>query len=105
MGIFSVQKMDNLLRSNSGHFLSFSRLDVPFSFVVTIVSSKTPLTTGRPMTFAKGFRKTDLRRAISSATEEGLEVKHAEIRPDGTIRLTFNDQDAAAATGWEKRIA
>jgi len=85
--------------------ISFPQVDFHLRFVPTISSSKQRLTIGRPMTFAKGFRKTDLRRAISSATEEGLEVKHAEIQPDGTIRLTFNDQDAAAATGWEKRIA
>ena len=37
------------------------------------------------------FKKNDVRRAISAAHLEGLEVGSVEIRPDGTIRLVCGE--------------
>jgi len=60
------------------------------------------------MTFAKGFKKTDLRRAILATKEEGLDVKYADIKADGSIRLVFTGEQAELegdqSNGWDKAI-
>ena len=47
------------------------------------------------------FKKTDLRRAISCASQEGLEVRQAEIDPDGTIRLQFGSEQSKRKNDWD----
>jgi len=54
------------------------------------------------MTIAKGFKKTELRRAIAASSEEGLEVRQAEIDANGTIRLTFGSQQPKMRNEWDK---
>ena len=58
------------------------------------------------MTFAKGFKKTDLRRAILATKEEGLDVKYADIKTDGSIRLVFTGEeiDGNDCNGWDQAI-
>jgi len=54
------------------------------------------------MTIAKGFRKTELKRAIAASSEEGLEVRQAEIGADGTIRLTYGSEQPKMRNEWDE---
>ena len=74
--------------------------------MLRIVFTETGLRTGQPMTFAKGFKKTDLRRAILATKEEGLDVQYADIKADGTIRLVFTGKevDEDESNGWDEAI-
>jgi len=48
------------------------------------------------------FKKTDVRRAISAAHLEGLEVGSVEIRPDGTIRLLCGANQPNVKNDWDE---
>ncbi len=47
------------------------------------------------------FKKADVRRAISAAQQEGLEVDVVEIGPDGTIKLVFGTDQTYVANDWD----
>ena len=47
------------------------------------------------------FKKADIRRAISAAQQEGLEVGVIEIGPDGTIKLIFGSDQPSARNDWD----
>mgnify|MGYP003625154521 FL=1 len=54
------------------------------------------------MTIAKGFKKTELKRAIAASSELGLEIRQAEIDSDGTIRLTYGSEQPKMRNEWDK---
>ena len=45
-----------------------------------------------PRLKSQSFKQTDLTRGIRAARKAGCEPTSAEVRPDGTIRLTFGSQ-------------
>jgi len=47
------------------------------------------------------FKKADVRRAISAAQNEGLEIDSVEIAPDGTIKLDFGVGQQNTKNDWE----
>ena len=47
------------------------------------------------------FKKADVRRAISAAQQEGLEVGTVEIGPDGTIKLVFVTEQPNVKNDWD----
>ena len=47
------------------------------------------------------FKKTDVRRAISAAQLEGLEIDAVEIDPDGTIKLVFGTEQPNVKNDWD----
>ena len=50
------------------------------------------------------FKKADVRRAISAAQQEGLEVDVVEISPDGTIKLVFGADQPTVTNDWDKNV-
>ena len=55
------------------------------------------------MTIPKNsFKKSDLKRAIAASSELGLEVRQAEISPDGTIRLTYGSEQPGMKNEWDE---
>lgn len=69
--------------------------------VLSMLSYIEPLI-GMQMTSTKAnFKKSDVRRAISAAHQEGLEVSGIEILPDGTIRLMFGDNQPNMKNDWD----
>jgi hypothetical protein len=50
------------------------------------------------------FKKADVRRAISAAQQEGLEVGTVEIGPDGTIKLVFGTDQPTVTNDWDKNV-
>jgi len=50
----------------------------------------------------RSFKKSDLKRAIQASTELGLEVRQAEISPDGTIRLTYGSEQPGRKNDWDE---
>jgi len=46
------------------------------------------------------FKKADVRRAISAAQQEGLEVGTVEIGPDGTIKLVIGTGQPNVKNDW-----
>lgn len=55
------------------------------------------------MTIAKGFKKTELKRAIAASSELGLEIRQAEIDTDGTIRLTYGSEQPRMRNDWDEK--
>lgn len=54
------------------------------------------------MTIPKNsFKKADLQRAITASFELGLEVRQAEINPDGTIRLAYGSEQPGMKNEWD----
>lgn len=70
--------------------------------MLRIVFTETGLRTGHDMTIAKGFKKTELKRAIAASSELGLEIRQAEIDSDGTIRLTYGSEQPKMRNEWDK---
>jgi hypothetical protein len=49
------------------------------------------------------FKKADVRRVISAAQNEGLEVDAIEVAPDGTIKLRFGSEQPHVRNDWDDR--
>jgi hypothetical protein len=47
------------------------------------------------------FKKSDLRRVISAAQNEGLEVDAIEVAPDGTIKLRLGTEQPHVRNDWD----
>lgn len=50
------------------------------------------------------FRQADVRRAIKGAKDAGFDIKRVEIALDGTIRLTFVEDDRTSETAYDAWI-
>jgi len=50
------------------------------------------------------FRQADIRRAIKGAKDAGFDIKRVEITLDGTIRLTFVEDDRTSETAYDAWI-
>tara|TARA_R110000803_G_scaffold28700_2_gene66116 strand:- start:185 stop:475 length:291 start_codon:yes stop_codon:yes gene_type:complete len=94
-----MSKNWTLLCPKIGH----RRFDVRYQFVLRIVFTKIGLTRGHDMTVAKGFKKTELKRAIAASSELGLEIRQAEIDSDGTIRLTYGSEQPRMRNDWDEK--
>jgi hypothetical protein len=49
------------------------------------------------------FKKSDLKRAICASSEQGLEVRQAEIDPNDTIRLTYGPEQPEMKNDWDRK--